>query len=65
MNTARSIKRGPVRCGRKDKVILKSDRVLWLLCLKVFILVLFSALSWPSVLDYHCNEQLRIDCLGQ
>jgi hypothetical protein len=25
-NTDRSIKRGPARCGRKDKVILKSDR---------------------------------------
>jgi hypothetical protein len=25
-NNDRSIRRGPVRCGRKDKVILKNDR---------------------------------------
>jgi hypothetical protein len=53
--------RGHTRCGRNNKVILKSDRVLWLLCLSVFISVAILTLRWLSILDCHYCGQLRAD----
>jgi hypothetical protein len=42
-------------------IILKSDSILWLLCLQVFLSVAILTLRWPSILDCYFSGQLRAD----